>query len=72
MKVDTFGMPNLIAGRRVVPDLIQDECTPDRVADEALALLTDRVRADTMHHDLREVRGNARRAGRERARRAHV
>ena len=46
VKVDTFGMANLIAGRRIVPELIQDDCTPERVAGEALALLTDRARAD--------------------------
>ena len=56
VKVDTFGMANLIAGRRVVPELIQDDCTPERVAGEALALLTDRARADTMRGDLRDVR----------------
>lgn len=56
VKVDTFGMANLIAGRRVVPELIQDDCTPERVADEALALLTDAARADEMRRGLREVR----------------
>ena len=56
VKVDTFGMANLIAGRRIAPELIQDACTPDRVAAEALALLTDPARADRMREDLREVR----------------
>jgi len=56
IKVDTFGMANLIAGRRVVPELIQDDCTPDKVAGEALALLTDRLRAEQMRRDLRTVR----------------
>ena len=56
VKVDTFGMANLIAGRRIVPELIQDDCTPERVAAEALALLSDRGRADQMRADLREVR----------------
>lgn len=56
VKVDTFGMANLIAGRRVVPELIQDDCTPGRVAEEALALLTDTARADEVRRDLREVR----------------
>lgn len=56
VKVDTFGMPNLIAGRRIVPELIQDDCTAERVAGEALALLNDRGRADQMRADLREVR----------------
>ena len=42
VKVDTYAMPNLIAGRRIVPELIQDDFTPERVADETVALLTDR------------------------------
>ncbi len=56
VSVDTFGMANLIAGRRIVPELIQDDCTPERVAGEALALLNDRARADQMRRDLGEVR----------------
>jgi lipid-A-disaccharide synthase len=56
VKVNTFGMANLIAGRRIVTELIQDDCTPERVAGEALALLNDRARADQMRADLREVR----------------
>lgn len=39
--VDTYAMANLIAGRRVVPELIQDAFTPDAVAGEALKILTD-------------------------------
>jgi lipid-A-disaccharide synthase len=41
VRVDTFGMANLVAGRRVVPELIQDDFTPERVAAEALRFLTD-------------------------------
>src|SRR5690606_27026825 len=41
VSVDTFGMANLIAGRRVVPELIQDDFTPERTAEEAVAFLTD-------------------------------
>ncbi|MBW8895566.1 MAG: hypothetical protein JF613_05210, partial [Acidobacteria bacterium] len=29
--VDTYAMANLVAGRRVVPELIQDDFTPERV-----------------------------------------
>ena len=39
--VDTFGMVNLIAGERIVPELIQDAFTPEAVADEAVSMLTD-------------------------------
>ena len=54
--VDDVAMVNLIAGRRIVPELIQDECTPDRIADETVQLLTDRTRSDRMRADLADVR----------------
>jgi lipid-A-disaccharide synthase len=40
-RVDMYAMVNLIAGRRVVKELIQDECTPEAVATETLRILTD-------------------------------
>ncbi len=56
LTVDTFGMPNLIAGRRIVPELIQHELTPDAVAREAVSMLTDASRAAHIRDGLREVR----------------
>jgi lipid-A-disaccharide synthase len=35
-----FSMVNLIAGREVVPELIQDDFTPERVASEARSLMS--------------------------------
>ena len=57
LKVDTYAMPNLIAGRRVVPELIQDDFTPERVAEEAVGLLIDPTRHAAMREALRGVRG---------------
>ncbi len=42
VRVDTFAMANLVAGRQVVPELMQDDFTPDAVAERALPLLEDR------------------------------
>jgi len=56
VKVTTYGMVNLIAGRTIVPELIQDACTPARVAEEAVSLLTDRARTDTMRGDIAAMR----------------
>jgi lipid-A-disaccharide synthase len=56
VKVDTFSMVNLIANERVVPELIQDACTPDAVAREAISLLTDPARAFRMRAGLARVR----------------
>ena len=55
VQVDTYAMANLVAGRRVVPELIQKDFTPERVADEALRVLTDPAKAAAVRRDLREV-----------------
>jgi hypothetical protein len=44
VKVDTYAMPNLIAGTRLVPELIQDACTAARVVEDTVALAEDRSR----------------------------
>ena len=56
LKVDTCAMPNLIAGRRVVPELIQDDFTPERLAEETVALLADSGRHALTREALRRVR----------------
>ena len=56
LKVDTFGMVNLIAGSRIVPELIQDAFTPEAVAAEAVSMLTDLARAAQIRKGLRDVR----------------
>ena len=56
VRVSTFAMANLVAGKRAVPELIQDDFTPERVAAEALDILTNPTRAVAIRHDLQEVR----------------
>jgi lipid-A-disaccharide synthase len=56
VRVSTYGMVNLVAGRTIVPELIQDRFTPDAVARETISLLTDRGRIETMRRDLAEMR----------------
>ena len=56
VKVDTFAMPNLVAGKRIVPELIQDDFTPERTAEETIALLTDVSKRDEMRAALAHVR----------------
>jgi lipid-A-disaccharide synthase len=55
LKVDTYAMPNLVAGRRIIPELIQEGFTPERVADETVALLVDADRYARVQRDLRGV-----------------
>jgi lipid-A-disaccharide synthase len=54
--LETIGMVNLIAGERIVPELVQDAFTPDAVAREAISMLTDRDRAARIRAGLATVR----------------
>jgi lipid-A-disaccharide synthase len=54
--VDTYAMANLVAGERIVPELIQDACTPEAVAAETIALFTDRDRWERTRTRLAETR----------------
>jgi lipid-A-disaccharide synthase len=56
VRLDTFAMVNLIAGERIVPELIQDAFTVEAVAAEAVSLLTDRQRVARMRQGLADVR----------------
>ena len=55
VNVDHAGLPNIVADRRIVPEFIQDEATPQALADEALHVLNDVAYADKMREDLRAV-----------------
>ena len=56
VKIDTFGMVNLVSGKRIVPELIQDGFTPDTAAEAVLKLLLDQNARDTMIGEIREVK----------------
>ena len=56
VKVPFLSMVNLVAGRRIVPELMQREMTGERLVEEASKLLADETRADSMRKDLAEVR----------------
>jgi lipid-A-disaccharide synthase len=46
---------NLVAERRVVPELIQHDMTAERIAGEGIRLLEDSAARETMRRDLAEV-----------------
>ena len=56
-------MVNLVAGARVVPELIQDDFTPEAAAAEALKVLLDPAHAAKVKADLAAVRGKLGTAG---------
>ena len=61
--VDTYAMANLVAGHRVVPELIQDAFTPEAAGAEAVRMLTDDEYAARIRRDLREVKSRLGDAG---------
>jgi lipid-A-disaccharide synthase len=56
VSLDTFAMPNLIAGRRIVPELIQNGFTADSVVRELQAISPEGAARRQMLADLQEVR----------------
>lgn len=58
VEVDHIALPNLIAGRRIVPELVQGECTPEAIAAVVETILEDRGRAERMRTDLEGIRAS--------------
>jgi lipid-A-disaccharide synthase len=56
IRVKWIGLVNLVAGRSIVPELLQDEATGQRLYEEALRILEDRFVYDEMKRDLAKVR----------------
>ena len=41
LKVKNYSLPNVLAGERIVPELMQRDCTPQKLAQATLAMLRD-------------------------------
>ena len=57
VNVPFYSMVNLIAGKKIVPELMQDEMRGERLAEEAGRLLNDAVFRGTMKEELSRVAG---------------
>ncbi|MEE9197268.1 MAG: lipid-A-disaccharide synthase, partial [bacterium] len=55
-RVSSGGLPNLIAGRAIVTELLQREATPEALAREALTILDEPAVRQTMVAELDKVR----------------
>jgi lipid-A-disaccharide synthase len=56
VRVPHFAMVNLIAEKAVVPELIQDDMTPEAIATRALELIENPDAASAMKKELAEVK----------------
>ncbi|MFY9270205.1 MAG: lipid-A-disaccharide synthase [Candidatus Manganitrophaceae bacterium] len=59
----SIGLVNIVAGRSVVPELIQEEAEPSKIRDEVARLLNDPPLREKMKQDLKEVVGRLGAAG---------
>ena len=55
-KVEHIGLVNLIAGKGVVPELIQDKASPENIADTVLEMLRDAAGLELLRNELLAVR----------------
>ena len=56
VRVRHIGLVNIIAGRTVVPELVQDDATAEKLAAEVKAILSDRQRSDAIRGELAAIR----------------
>lgn len=56
VKIPHIGLPNIIVGRQVIPELLQDEASAVNIANEAVDILTNSARRQKVATDLAEVR----------------
>jgi lipid-A-disaccharide synthase len=57
INVNNIGLVNIIAGKTIVPELIQDEANPERIADEVISILENRERLEWIKAELSKIRG---------------
>jgi lipid-A-disaccharide synthase len=55
LKTDTAGLSNLVVGRKVFPELMQEDCTPERLAAAVAPLLADTPVRRAQQTALREI-----------------
>jgi lipid-A-disaccharide synthase len=56
VKIPYIGLINIVAGDMVAPELIQEQCTPQNVADRCLQILTDPRERERIVFQLEKVR----------------
>ena len=56
VKIPYISLVNILAGKEIVPELIQDRMTPDCIAHEALAILQDARRQNDMTQAFHTIR----------------
>ena len=67
VRTDRFSLPNVLAGEMLVPELIQEQCTPGRLSAAVLAWLRDPAAVAALEPRFREIHMTLRRDASARA-----
>jgi len=70
LKVEDYALPNVLAGERIVPELMQADCTPDRLADAVLRWFRDPQATARLQPRFRAIHAGLRRYASAQAARA--
>ena len=61
MRTDVYSLPNVLAGARLVPELMQENCTPDALAEAVLRYLRDPSAGLALGEEFRAIHASLRR-----------
>ncbi|MGH8183130.1 MAG: lipid-A-disaccharide synthase [Rhodanobacteraceae bacterium] len=55
LKTNVYSLPNVLAGKNVVPELMQGDCTPDKLASATLTWLRNSSDRDALTHEFERM-----------------
>lgn len=55
LKTDVYSLPNILAGRMMVPELMQRDCRPEKLADAVLGWFRDPDGRDALAHEFERI-----------------
>jgi len=56
VKIPYIGLVNVVAGKKIVPECVQFNCTPQKVADEIRAMMTNETKIAEIKQELKKVK----------------
>lgn len=58
LKMDTVGLPNIVAGRHIVPEMLQHEFTPEKLGERVMSILDNSEEYGKIKQDLADLKMN--------------
>jgi lipid-A-disaccharide synthase len=56
IKIPNIGLVNIVAGKKIVPECVQLDATPQAIAYQAIGLLSSEEKMEEIRHTLGEVK----------------